>query len=116
MNDKKYYAAAISAFVIWGFFPLLLRALQEYSAGEILYFRILFSLAVLFFIIFGFKRKDLKENWDFLKAFTSEKRNTVIGLTLLGGVLLTVNWLTFIYIVNNTIIHIITTITSFNPT
>ncbi len=36
-----------------------------------------------------------------LKSLTKKKRNFVIMLTLLGGALLTVNWLTFIYIVNN---------------
>jgi chloramphenicol-sensitive protein RarD len=101
MNNRKHYAAAISAFVIWGFFPILLRAIRQFSAGEILYFRILLSFIVLLVIIFGFKRKDLKENFALLKNFPREKQRSVIALTLLGGALLTVNWLTFIYIVNN---------------
>lgn len=98
---KKHYAAAISAFLIWGFFSIPLRALKEYSAGEILYFRILFSALVLLIIVFGFKRKDLKKDWIFFNGLTKTKRWEVIGLTLAGGALLTVNWLTFIYIVNN---------------
>jgi chloramphenicol-sensitive protein RarD len=101
MGNRKHYAAAISAFVIWGFFPLLLRAIRQFSAGEILYFRILFSFAVLLIIIFGFKRKDLQENLGLLKNFSREKQRSVVMLTLLGGALLTINWLTFIYIVNN---------------
>ncbi len=98
---KKHYAAAISAFIIWGFFSIPLRALQEYSAGEILYFRILFSALVLLIIVFGFKRKDLKKDWNFFSGLTKTKQWEVVGLTLAGGALLTVNWLTFIYIVNN---------------
>jgi chloramphenicol-sensitive protein RarD len=101
MNNRKHYAAAIAAFVIWGFFSIPLRALKEYSAGEILYFRILFSLAVLLTIIFGFKRKSLREEWTKFKTLTPSQRHIVIILTLTGGALLTVNWLTFIYIVNN---------------
>lgn len=98
---KKHYAAAISAFVIWGFFPLLLRALKGYGAGEILYYRILFSSAVLAVIVLGFKRKDAIRDWSYFKTFSMTKRREVVLLTLAGGALLTVNWLTFIYIVNN---------------
>lgn len=98
---NKHYAAAISAFVIWGFFSIPLRALKEFSAGEILYFRILFSALVLLIIVFGFKRKDIQKDWAFFNGLAKTKRREVIGLTLAGGALLTVNWLTFIYIVNN---------------
>jgi chloramphenicol-sensitive protein RarD len=101
MDNRKHYFAAISAFVTWGFFSIPLRALKDYSAGEILYFRILFSTLVLFVIIFGFKRKDIRKDLTFLRSFTPDKKRNVILLTLAGGVLLTVNWLTFIYIVNH---------------
>lgn len=100
MNNKKHYAAAIAAFVIWGFFTIPLRALQAYTPGEILYYRILFSLVVLFIIIAGFRRKAFKQDIARLKFYPPRKRNGVILLTLLGGALLCVNWLTFIYIVN----------------
>jgi chloramphenicol-sensitive protein RarD len=101
MNNQKHYAAAISAFLIWGFFSLPLRALQGYAASEILYFRILFSVAVLAIIVFGFKRNELKKDINTLKALPSAGRRNVILLTLAGGALLTVNWLTFIHIVNH---------------
>jgi chloramphenicol-sensitive protein RarD len=101
MDNRKHYAAAVSAFVIWGFFTIPLRALQAYSAGEILYFRIMFSLAVLLIIIAGFKRKAVQADISFLRSFSTQERNKVIALTLAGGALLTINWLTFIYIVNH---------------
>lgn len=101
MNNKKHYAAAISAFVIWGFFSIPLRALVEYSAGEILYFRILFSLLVLSVIIFGFKRNAMRKEFILLKTYPRQQRNKIIALTLAGGALLIVNWLTFIFIVNS---------------
>jgi chloramphenicol-sensitive protein RarD len=101
MNNQKHYAAAIIAFVIWGFFSIPLRALKEYAAGEILYFRILFSLFVLAAIIVGFRRQAFNRDIAALRASSPSQRRTVIGLTLLGGALLSVNWLTFIYIVNN---------------
>lgn len=98
---KKHYAAAISAFVIWGFFPILLKALSDYSAGEILYFRILFSALILLIIVFGFRRKHIAKDWGYFRSFPPTKKKEVIFLTLAGGTLLTINWLTFIYIVNN---------------
>ncbi|MBA4057666.1 MAG: permease, partial [Marivirga sp.] len=67
MNHKKHYIAGISAFVIWGFFSIPLRALSEYSVGEILYFRIFLSSLVLLGIIFGFKRGELRKDFYYLK-------------------------------------------------
>lgn len=101
MENKKHFGAGLLAFLIWGFFAFPLRALSDYSSGQILYFRILCSVLVLGFIIAGFKRKQLLEEIALLKSFTREKRNTLIVLTLVGGALLTVNWLTFIHTVNN---------------
>jgi chloramphenicol-sensitive protein RarD len=101
MNNQKHYAAAISAFVIWGFFSIALRSLREYSPGEILYFRILFSFLVLVAVIGLFRRASLRKDMIKLQSFSVRQRWMVIGLTLIGGLLLTVNWLTFIHIVNN---------------
>src|SRR5258706_16453016 len=101
MGSNKHYAAAISAFVIWGFFSIPLRALKEYAAGEILYFRILFSAVVLLVIVFSFRRAKWKQDWINLMALTKRHQRQIILLTLAGGVLLSVNWLIFIYTINN---------------
>ena len=100
MNNQKHYFAAILAFVIWGFFSIPLRALQQFSPGEILYFRILFSAITLLLIIFLGRRKTVVENWNILQAMPARQKRTAILLTLAGGALLCVNWLTFIHIVN----------------
>ncbi|HYG37915.1 MAG TPA: EamA family transporter [Cytophagales bacterium] len=101
MENRKHYIAAVTAFVVWGFFSIPLRALKEYSAGEILYFRILLSAVILLIIMTGFKRKDLRKDLKYFKSLAKKDRNKIGLLTLAGGVLLTVNWLSFIYIVNN---------------
>ena len=101
MNNARHYFAAITAFVIWGFFSLPLRAISDYSVGSILYFRILFSSLVLLVIVFGFKRAELKKDLAFFKSLPPRQRNTTILLTVAGGALLIINWLSFIYIVNN---------------
>jgi len=101
MNNQKHYVAGISAFVIWGFFSIPLRALQNFTAGEILYFRILFSAITLLLIVFLFKRQDLRHEWKLLISLPRQQKNNTILLTLAGGALLCVNWLTFIYVVNS---------------
>jgi chloramphenicol-sensitive protein RarD len=100
MNNRKHYAAGITAFVIWGFFSIPLRALIANSPGEILYFRILFSLIILSFIVVTFRAGELRKDLLLFKSLPRKDRNKVTALTLVGGVLLTINWLTFIYIVN----------------
>lgn len=101
MNNRKHYLAAITAFAVWGFFAIPLRAVSNYGVGEILYFRILFSAALLVVIVLGFKRKEIRKDVAFLKTFPRRERWKVIALTMAGGALLIVNWLCFIYIVNN---------------
>lgn len=101
MNSQRHYTAAISAFVIWGFLSIPLRSLTAFSAGEILYFRIAFSLVVLIFIIALFRKESLRNDLRLLLSLAPARRWGIISLTLIGGALLTVNWLTFIYIVNH---------------
>ena len=101
MKMNKHYAAAISAFLIWGFFPIPLRLIQTYPAGEILYFRILFSLITLLVVIGGFRRKTLGSDLAYFNSLNRGQRRQVGLLTLGGGALLTVNWFLFIYVVNS---------------
>jgi chloramphenicol-sensitive protein RarD len=100
MKNRKYYGAAILAFVVWGFFPWVLKSLAGYGAGEILYFRILFSCIVLVFIVTAVRSGKLKKDFLIFGAAPSIDKLKIILLWLAGGLLLTVNWLTFIYTVN----------------
>ncbi len=98
---NRYYASAIAAFVVWGFLPMVLRSLSGASSGAILYFRILFSSAILITIVSVFRRSKWKrDRQQFLAASPTDRRNALL-LWLGGGALLTVNWLTFIYTVNH---------------
>src|SRR5688500_10072789 len=101
MDNRKHYVAGIVAFIIWGFFAIPLRALIGYSSGEILYFRILFSFLVLAVTVAVFRRQQLSQDWNYFTSLSKNMRRNTVLLTLAGGALLTVNWLTFIYIVNN---------------
>ena len=99
-NNRKHYAAVIVAFTIWGFFSLPLRALADYTPGQILYFRLMIAVLVLGSIVLLFKRGQLKQDWQQLQQASATKRREVLLLTFVGGALLTINWLVFIYVVN----------------
>lgn len=89
------------AFLIWGFFPIPLRWIQSYPAGEILFYRILFSLFTLVVVVGLFRRAALKADWILLRNLERNRRRQAVLLTLAGAGLLCVNWLLFIYIVNS---------------
>lgn len=100
MNNRKHYAAAISAFMVWGFFSLPLRALNGFTAGEILYFRIFFSAVILAIITLGFRKPQLQKDIALFHSFSLQQRKSIAALTLIGSALLIVNWLVFIYVIN----------------
>jgi chloramphenicol-sensitive protein RarD len=100
MNNRKYYAAAVLAFTVWGFFPWVLKSLADYTAGEILYFRIMFSSILLVIVVSLFRRGKLKNDLKTFMSYQPGEKTRIILLWLAGGLLLTINWLTFIYTVS----------------
>jgi len=101
MNNKNQYLAAVSAFLIWGFLPWLLKSLAGYTANEILYFRIFFSSIVLVLIVGVIRNSKLRKDIATFRSYPSSDKTRVVALWLSGGLLLTINWLVFIYCVNN---------------
>lgn len=101
MENRKHFAAAAVAFVIWGFFPIPLKALADYTSGQILYFRIVFALLALILVIAAFRRQAVTASLQHFKALDPSRRFRVATLTLFGGLLLTSNWLIFIYTINH---------------
>ncbi|MBF9255281.1 EamA family transporter [Pontibacter sp. 172403-2] len=100
-DNKPYFTAGIAAFVIWGFIPFPLKALAAYPSGQILYLRVAFSMVLLLLILLLFRRRMLLDNFAALKAATTQEKRKFILYTLLGGLLLTINWLSFIYVINH---------------
>jgi chloramphenicol-sensitive protein RarD len=98
---SRHHLAALAAFLIWGFFPVPLRLMAGYASGQILFFRVLLSLALLLIIHLTARRRTMLatlRQWQ--HAAPSERRRVVVG-TVVGGALLTSNWLLFIYVVNH---------------
>ncbi|MHB1177824.1 MAG: EamA family transporter [Daejeonella sp.] len=96
----KYFLAALSSVVIWGFFSIPLRLIKNYPAEEILHYRIFSSLLITWAVILLFRRKYLKRDLTYFRSEPLIERKRLIWLSLLAGLLISGNWFTYIYAVN----------------
>lgn len=101
MQINKYYLSAFTAFVIWGFFSLVLKPLHNYPSLDILFYRVFYAAVLLLAINLFFRRDALRKDWQALKRLDKKKQSKVWLLTIAGGFLLIVNWFLFIYAVNH---------------
>jgi chloramphenicol-sensitive protein RarD len=83
----------LAAYILWGILPIYWKAMKQIPAGEILAHRIFWSFILLMGIIL------LSRKWtEFKKAFASVR---VFAAVLAGSVLISANWLIYIWSVNN---------------
>ena len=101
MRFNKYYLAAFSSFVIWGFFSLALKPLQDYASLDILFYRIFLASALLLLINLFFRKNEVKEDLHVFKKMQRSTRTKIVFLTVAGGFLLILNWFLFIYAINH---------------
>jgi len=86
-------ACGITAYTMWGFFPIYFRWLAHVSPWTVLCHRVVWS--VLFLSIVVTWRKE----WAEVLPIVRKPRN--LALLALGGVLIAINWLVFIYAVGS---------------
>lgn len=93
-GNSLYYLQALAAFVLWGIFPLYWRLLKHVSDPvEIIGHRIVWSLLTLVLCI------SLLSQWNEIRqTFANRKR---LLLAALAAVLISINWLVFIWAVLN---------------
>lgn len=84
-------ACGISAYTLWGVFPLYFRAVSAVSPPAILCHRVLWSSLFLGLLI------SWRREWHLIRAVASRRRNLL--LLSAGAVLIAANWLIFIYAV-----------------
>ncbi|CAN1521437.1 RarD Predicted permeases [Flavobacteriaceae bacterium] len=101
MKTYKYYFAAFTAFLIWGFFSLALKPLQDYPSLDILFYRVFLSSIVMLLINLLFRRKTVKENALLFSNLKPNDKKRILFLTLGGSFLLIINWFIFIFVVNH---------------
>jgi chloramphenicol-sensitive protein RarD len=100
-SKSSYYIAAIVAFVIWGMFSLALKSISKFPSLDILYYRIFFASTILSLFNLVFSRKKIRIEIDNFKNSSKEEKKNTLFYTLVGGLLLTVNWFIFIYVTNH---------------
>jgi chloramphenicol-sensitive protein RarD len=91
MRAGVLYAAA--AYAIWGLFPLYFKALLGVPASEILMHRIAWSLVFLTLVL------AWRRQWSWIRDVA--KRPKVLAGFTASAVLLSVNWLIYIWAVNS---------------
>ena len=91
MHPGIAYAAL--AYTVWGLFPLYFRELAQVAATEVLVHRIVWSL-VFVLVVLGVRRQ-----WAWLPGALRQPR--VLSAFALSALLLSTNWLTYIWSVGN---------------
>jgi chloramphenicol-sensitive protein RarD len=89
MNKGIWYA--LGAYVLWGLFPIYWKWLHGIPALQVIGHRIGWSFILLMILIFATKQ------W---KQFHSALTWRMLGIYLLAGLLLSVNWLVYVWGVN----------------
>jgi len=97
----QYYFSAITAFLIWGIFSLVLKPLSSYPSIDILLYRIGFACVVAVLISFVFRRKITRENLRSFRALPKKDKWYMASNIFVSGIALAANWFFFIYVMNN---------------
>jgi len=92
-NPRRGYILGLTAYIIWGLFPLYFKAIQSVLAVEIIVHRVLWSALFGSLLLLVWKHpgwwRELRDN---------PKRLAILALS---GTLIAGNWLTYVWAVNN---------------
>lgn len=92
-NPQRGYILGLSAYIIWGLFPLYFKAIQSVPAVEIIVHRVLWSAMFGSLLLLVWKHpgwwRELRDN---------PRRLAILALS---GALIAGNWLTYVWAVNN---------------
>ena len=92
-TTQRGIITALIAFSIWGAFPLYFKQLAAYNATEIIGHRIVWTFACLLVVLVVTKR------WQWIE--TLKQHPKWIPLTFVSGIIIAVNWLTYVWAVNH---------------
>jgi len=85
--------AAALAYLLWGLFPLYFRRLHEVNPFEIALHRSLWCLVFMLGVL------TVRRHWTWLAELLAQPRR--LGLGLLSALLLSFNWVLYVWAVNN---------------
>jgi chloramphenicol-sensitive protein RarD len=92
-EERRGYLFGLSAYVMWGFFPIYFKLLRPATPFEILAHRIVWSVVFISLLL------AVMRNWRFLGRLVRDRR--LLGGVTLAAALIAVNWATYIVGVNS---------------
>lgn len=92
-DDPKGFAFALTAYLIWGFLPLYMKALSHIPTLEVLAHRVIWAVPVALLVLIWLRRTD-----DLKTAFRSPR---LMGMAALCAVLISINWGTYVYAIQS---------------
>jgi len=78
-----------------------LRILQAYPSEDILYYRILMAVLLLWLFILVFRKDSVRADLDHYKHLSRQEKKRSFRLALYASILIFANWYTFIYAINH---------------
>ncbi len=100
-NKSSYLLSGLLSAIIWGFFAFPLRNLQNFSAEQILYFRVFMALTIVWLFIALFRKQKLIADFQYLVSVPKPQLRSLIFQVIGSAVLLMLNWYSFIYAINH---------------
>ena len=88
-DSARGFAFALTAYVMWGFLPIYMKAVAHMSPVEILAHRVIWSVPVAGLVLMILRRTD-----ELKAAFRSQRTLMMAGLT---AALITANWGTYVW-------------------
>ena len=95
--NKSGFFGAITACLMWGILPIYWKMMQDVSSTEIIAHRILWSFVFMAGLCFALRKKSNIINE--LKIVLKDRYK--LFLIALGGFLISINWLVYIWAVNH---------------
>lgn len=89
--DRKGLLYALGAYLMWGLFPIYWKWLHEVPAIQVIGHRIGWSFVVLILVVLATRQFD---------KFRAALNPRVVGIYFIAGVLLSANWLIYVWGVN----------------
>ncbi len=92
-NKEKGYLYACLCYFLWGLLPLYWKTLNSLDSIYIISARVIFSFFLTVILLFALHKKE-----DLVNVFKNPKK---LFLSILAGIFIALNWLTFIIAVNS---------------
>ena len=95
--DRSGIAAALGAYLLWGFLPLYLVLLRDIPAFEFVGWRIIWTIPICFILI------GLRSQWSEIRAAVSTKKT--LGWLAVSAALIGANWLIYIWAIHENYVY-----------